>query len=170
MLPYYLKANSWIWNTLPIFIAPLILTLIVFLISKLACKERFPSSHFLGVYTAVLVGLTVGFLAGFSTRSAVDVVLPALLGLLGAALPFIFSTKKFELNIATILILLLTGSVLIGTQWGYNQAYAAKVARRSADYLIRQAEMEALVISERTKLGLKNTELEVKPLPSDGIE
>lgn len=170
MLPYYIQANSWIWNTLPIFVAPLIATVTLSLTYRLVRKKKLPHSYMLSVYTVALVGLTVGFLAGFSTKSAVDVVLPALLGLVGAALPFLFSTKKIELNIATILVALLTGSVLIGTQWGYNQAYAAKVAQRSAKYLIRQAEMEAIVVSERKKLGLKNTDLEVPPLPSDGIE
>jgi hypothetical protein len=96
-------------------------------------------------------------------------VLPAFLALVGILLPYLAIKEPKKVRGISITILILSTTTLIGAQWGYNQAYASKVATRSKNYLIRQSELEAAVILERKKLKL-NENLEVKPLPDDIIK
>ena len=87
----------------------------------------------LPVAAFVSLGLTTGYLTGLSRAAAVGTVLPAVLSLLGAIAVILVSQSAAKARLVSLLILVFSVGLLLGTTWGSSARDQAEEAVTSQE-------------------------------------
>lgn len=118
---------------------------------------------FLACISFAVLGVTAGFMTGLSRAPVVGAVIPAVLSLV-AGLGVFLTARANNTGTASMVcgpIAALAFTILVSSIWGANErghtirvTEAISRIRHDPEYLVRQAELEAYVRSQREDLGL----------------
>jgi hypothetical protein len=107
----------------------------------------------LGVAAFAMLGFVVGLIMAQSREAVVDVVLPAILTLLGGILAYLIGAKGIQTQIgASAMVLCFAFALLVGSQYGAKLRFDYEMAMLDPAYLIAR---EDFLQQARHELALK---------------
>jgi len=141
MPPYLENIEGWksLW---PIFVFVAALATGV---TYVAGKKGQRKELFLVLLAFSMLGMTTGYLTGFSRESAVGAVLPAVLSLMGGLLVFLVGQNKESRGVVSMSMFIFAVTLLIGTGWGAIMRDTYEKFQKSELYLQQEAFIESEV-------------------------
>jgi predicted neutral ceramidase superfamily lipid hydrolase len=156
-MPDYLK-NIEVWESIwPLFLAIFLFSGVLVLITVRG-KQR--GEALLVVMAFCALGISTGYLTGFSRTAVLGAVLPAVLSLMGGLLIYMVGSNPASRGIVSLCTISFCFMLILGSTWGAVMRGTAERYRESAEFLIQQAFIESEVRDFRQALGLSEL---VKP-------